>query len=69
MLKESNIRKRILLKVNILINRLPERYRWSLHNLIAHPLSEIFYLVGKESISNEIHDMTIPKHQSGAGRG
>ena len=49
-------------------------FRWSLHNLIAHPLSEMVYLVGLgtkpfERFSNWIHDVTIPEHESGTGRG
>jgi len=52
---------------------------WPVHNLIAHPLSEIVYwiirlapLVGKEKaedISGWIHDITIPVHDVGEGRG
>ena len=49
--------------------RLPEKYRWSLHNLVAHPLSEIVYLCGFEETSNKIHDYTIPDHEEGQGRG
>lgn len=52
-------------------------FKWSLHNLVAHPLSEaIFiagYCVGKreraERIGNWIHDKTIPVHKRGTGRG
>jgi len=48
---------------------LPQRFRWSIHNLIAHPLSEICYLVGLEQLSNIIHDCTIPDHNTEEGRG
>ena len=41
---------------------------WPIHNLIAHPLSEIVYWIirpsGKtraDDISNWIHDITIPR--------
>ena len=49
-------------------------FRWSLHNLIAHPLSEIIYLVGlgtksSQRLSNWLHDITVPEHNSGAERG
>ena len=49
-------------------------FRWSLHNLIAHPISEIIYLIGlgtktAERFSNWIHDATVPEHKPGAGRG
>ena len=39
---------------------------WAIHNLIAHPLSEILYWVGLGRIGNWIHDHTIP---GGAGEG
>ena len=50
---------------------------WMVHNLVAHPLSEVAYWVvglfrGKakaEEISGLIHDITIPKHAEGTGRG
>ena len=48
---------------------------WPVHNLIAHPLSEIVYWIvipfGKkkaEDISGWIHDITIPAdHSNGRG--
>ena len=48
---------------------------WPVHNLIAHPLSEIVYWIviplGKkkaEDISGWIHDITIPvDHSNGRG--
>lgn len=51
---------------------------WPVHNLIAHPLSEIVYWIvvvgtfSKEramNYSGAIHDCTIPKHTPGQGRG
>lgn len=39
---------------------LPSRWRWTLHNLIAHPLSELLFQVGAERVANAIHDATIP---------
>ena len=43
---------------------------WTAHNLIGHPLSEIAYLLGfSEEIYNWIHDVTIPPHKPGTGRG
>ena len=44
-----------------IINNLPKKYRWTIHNLIAHPLMEIAFLLGKESLSQKIHDSTIPE--------
>ena len=54
---------------------------WTVHNLIAHPVGEIIYLstrVSKKLIGrgqrlydfqNWLHDVTIPQHQQGTGRG
>jgi hypothetical protein len=44
-------------------------FKWSLHNLVAHPLSELVYLVGFKRASDWIHDATVPEHESGTGRG
>jgi hypothetical protein len=49
-------------------------FKWTLHNMVAHPLGEIIYLFGLctapfERISNWLHDVTIPDHDTGAGRG
>lgn len=52
-----------------IINKFPDRLKWTIHNLIAHPLSEIFYLVGLYKLSDLIHDSTIPDHEEGQGRG
>lgn len=52
-----------------MINKLKEHFRWSFHNLIAHPLSEIAFLLGFRELSNRIHDSSIPKHEIGMGRG
>ena len=43
-----------------LIAKLPEKYQWSLHNLIGHPLSEVFHIIGLESLSKKVHDGTLP---------
>lgn len=46
---------------------------WPVHNLIAHPLSEvIFWLtfcICGDKLSNMVHDATIPEHEKGTGRG
>lgn len=52
-----------------LLARLPKRLRWTLHNLVAHPVSEILFLVGLDALSNLVHDQTIPVHEPGTGRG
>lgn len=43
-----------------MINRLPARFRWTLHNLVAHPLSEVLFQLGFEDLGNRLHDATIP---------
>ena len=40
-------------------------FQWTLHNLVAHPLSELIYLLGfhsapAERLSNWVHDATMP---------
>jgi hypothetical protein len=52
-----------------ILNSLPERFKWTLHNVVAHPLSEFLWQLGFEDFSNKIHDSTIPEHDPGAGRG
>ena len=49
--------------------RLPVRFQWTLHNLVAHPLSEVLYQCGFEDLGNRLHDATVPKHEPGTGRG
>ena len=46
-----------------LVARLPERFRWTLHNLVAHPLSEVLYQVGLHRWSDIVHDCTVPAHK------
>lgn len=48
--------------------RFPDLW-WAIHNLIAHPLSEILYWLGLESIGGWLHDETVPEHEEGKGRG
>ena len=36
------------------------RFRYSLHNIIGHPLMEIFHLLGLKRLSSWIHDSTLP---------
>lgn len=42
---------------------------WPAHNLVAHPLSEILYWIGAGDLGNRLHDMTLPDHVPGTGRG
>lgn len=43
-----------------IINKLPKKYKWTIHNLIAHPISEIIHLLGNTNLATKIHDCTIP---------
>ena len=43
-----------------LLSRLPERFRWTLHNLVAHPLSEVLFQVGARHLADAVHDATVP---------
>ena len=36
-------------------------FKYTVHNLIAHPLSEIVFLIGFKRLSNWIHDITLPQ--------
>ena len=50
---------------------------WVVHNLVGHPVSELvfwivrpfFGLAKAERLSGELHDLTIPNHVPGTGRG
>jgi hypothetical protein len=43
-----------------LLARLPPRWRWTLHNLVGHPLSELLWQAGARELSNVVHDATVP---------
>lgn len=50
---------------------------WTVHNLISHPLSEVVYLIARPLVGHDrasdmsgfIHDLTVPEHDAGTGRG
>lgn len=45
-----------------------EKVWWAIHNLIAHPVSEILYWLWLEPVGNWIHDATVPaNHEHGRG--
>ena len=48
------------LPLPVLLGLLPERFRWTLHNLVAHPLSEVLWQVGLRRWSEAVHDGTAP---------
>ena len=54
---------------NPLFARFPERFQWTFHNVVAHPLSEILFQIGFEDAGNRLHDWSVPQHDPGTGRG
>jgi hypothetical protein len=52
-----------------LLGKLPERFRWSLHNIVAHPLSEVLWQLGLRKWSDKVHNLTVPEHEAGTGHG
>lgn len=36
------------------------RFSYTIHNLIGHPIAEIFWVLGLNKIGNYIHDITVP---------
>lgn len=51
------------------LGSLPIRWRWTLHNIVGHPLSELVYQLGLRSLGNAVHDATIPDPIGEDGRG
>ena len=50
----------VAILVQLGISRLPERFKWSAHNIVAHPLSELLFQLGCREASVWIHDITTP---------
>lgn len=46
-----------------LLSKFPERFKWTLHNLVGHPLSEVFYQLGWERASDWAHEFTTPPYK------
>lgn len=42
---------------------------WAVHNVIAHPLSEVLFWIGMRRASEWVHDATVPRHTTENGRG
>lgn len=42
---------------------------WAIHNLIAHPVSEVCFWLHIPRFGNWLHDATVPEHDTGTGRG
>ena len=52
-----------------MLSRLPHRFRWTIHNIVAHPVSEVLFQFGLSRAGDWVHDATIPTHEKGTGRG
>ncbi len=39
------------------------RFAWAVHNLIGHPLMQLFAFIGKHELAMTIHDITVPRPQ------
>jgi len=37
------------------------KFRYTIHNLIGHPIMELLHLIGCERLSVWVHDVTLPK--------
>ena len=44
-----------------IINKLPDRFKWTIHNVFAHPASELLFQIGFEDLSELVHDYTMPE--------
>lgn len=42
---------------------------WALHNLVAHPVSEVAWWLRLRRFGDWLHDATVPEHARGDGRG
>ena len=40
-----------------------KRFKYTFHNIIGHPLMEIFNLLGMQKLANKIHDKTLPQDE------
>jgi len=42
------------------LSNLPVRYRWTIHNLVGHPVAEVLGLLGLQRLADVVHDGTVP---------
>lgn len=36
------------------------RFSWTLHNMIGHPVAEVFWVLGMDRVGDYVHDITLP---------
>lgn len=51
-----------------------QEFWWAVHNLLAHPLSQLLYMAGWlvpgcQQLGDRLHDATVPEHEWGTGHG
>lgn len=51
------------------LGTLPVRWRWALHNIVGHPVSEFLWQFGLLTASDWIHDVTLPDPVGEESRG
>ena len=42
------------------LGRLPIRFQWTVHNVLAHPFAELLWQMGFPNACDSVHDMTVP---------
>jgi len=50
-------------KLDVTLQKLPNKYQWTLHNLVGHPAMEVLYLLGFSRSADWIHRVTVPSDQ------
>ena len=56
---------RILSRLPRLLAQLPDRFQWTVHNVLAHPISEVLFQVGFQELSEQVHDLSAPEPATG----
>ena len=56
---------RILSRLPRLLGKLPDRFQWTVHNVLAHPISEVLFQVGFQELSEQVHDLSAPEPAAG----
>ena len=42
-----------------------KRFKYSFHNIVGHPMMEVFNIFGMKKIAMKIHDITLPNDVRG----
>lgn len=60
-------RRRIGGHVKKILAALPARYRWTVHNIVGHPVAEVLKQLGLVRAADWVHDETAPEAPSAPG--